>query len=88
MTNALGWAPILRDGRSAPIDPATTTSRSGRRDALTESIALMRADTVGIRTDTVERLLGRAPRTFADRCTRHADAFLSLDTTSRSASPA
>jgi hypothetical protein len=35
----------------------------------------MRADTVGLRTDTVRRLLGREPGSFADWCARHADAF-------------
>ncbi|MCX5207808.1 NAD(P)H-binding protein [Kitasatospora sp. NBC_00240] len=44
-------------------------------DAIAEGFALMRADTVGFRTDTVERLLGRRPRTFADWCARNADAF-------------
>ena len=44
-------------------------------DAITEAFELMRADTVGVRTDTVERLLGRKPATFADWCARHADAF-------------
>ncbi|MGC0421240.1 NAD(P)H-binding protein [Embleya sp. AB8] len=44
-------------------------------DAITEGFTLMRADTVGFRTDTVERLLGRGPRTFADWCARNADAF-------------
>jgi uncharacterized protein YbjT (DUF2867 family) len=44
-------------------------------EALTEGLALMRADTVGFRTDTVERLLGRRPRTFADWCARNANAF-------------
>ncbi|MET7648263.1 NAD(P)H-binding protein [Streptomyces sp. NPDC005426] len=44
-------------------------------DAITEGFNLMRADTVGFRTDTVERLLGRKPRTFADWCARNADAF-------------
>ncbi|MFE0512783.1 NAD(P)H-binding protein [Streptomyces sp. NPDC058964] len=44
-------------------------------DAITEGFTLMRADTVGFRTDTVERLLGRRPRTFADWCARNADAF-------------
>ena len=44
-------------------------------DAITEGFALMRADTVGLRTDTVEQLLGRRPRTFADWCTRNANAF-------------
>jgi uncharacterized protein YbjT (DUF2867 family) len=44
-------------------------------DAITEGFLLMRADTVGFRTDTVSRLLGRPPRTFADWCTRNAGAF-------------
>ena len=44
-------------------------------DALIEGLTLMRADTVGVRTDTVRRLLGRAPRTFADWCARNAAAF-------------
>jgi hypothetical protein len=35
----------------------------------------MRADTAGFRTDTVERLLQRKPRTFAAWCARNADAF-------------
>jgi uncharacterized protein YbjT (DUF2867 family) len=43
--------------------------------AITEGFALMRADTVGFRTDTVQRLLGRGPRTFAHWCARNADAF-------------
>ena len=37
-------------------------------DALIEGLTLMRADTVGLRTDTVRQLLGRRPRTFADCC--------------------
>ncbi|MGW7253007.1 NAD(P)H-binding protein [Streptomyces sp. NPDC054834] len=44
-------------------------------EALVEGFALMRADTVGVRTDTVERLLARKPRTFADWCARHAQVF-------------
>ena len=44
-------------------------------DAITEGFLLMRADTVGFRTDTVTRLLGRPPKTFADWCARNADAF-------------
>ena len=44
-------------------------------DALIEGLTLMRADTVGVRSDTVRRLLGRAPRTFADWCARNAAAF-------------
>jgi uncharacterized protein YbjT (DUF2867 family) len=49
-------------------------------EAITEGFALMRADTVGFRTDTVEQLLGRRPRTFADWCARNADAFRRLTT--------
>ena len=44
-------------------------------DAITEGLRLMRADTVGFRTDTVERLLGRQPQPFADWCRRHAGPF-------------
>lgn len=44
-------------------------------DAITEGFTLMRADSVGFRTDTVRRLLGRGPRTFADWCARNAEAF-------------
>lgn len=44
-------------------------------DALIEAVALMRADTVGFRTDTVRLLLGRKPRTFAAWCEHNADAF-------------
>lgn len=44
-------------------------------DALVESLALMRADTAGFRTDTVQQLLGRKPLTFADWCARNADRF-------------
>jgi uncharacterized protein YbjT (DUF2867 family) len=44
-------------------------------DALLAATAIMRADTTGVRTDTVQRLLGRAPRTFADWCARHSQAL-------------
>jgi uncharacterized protein YbjT (DUF2867 family) len=44
-------------------------------DAITQAFGMMRADTVGFRTDTVARLLGRRPGTFRDWCVRHADAF-------------
>jgi uncharacterized protein YbjT (DUF2867 family) len=44
-------------------------------DALIEGLTLMRADTVGVRTDTVRRLLGREPGTFADWCARNTYAF-------------
>ncbi|MEV6849521.1 NAD(P)H-binding protein [Actinoplanes sp. NPDC051411] len=47
-------------------------------DALVEGFALMRADTAGFRTDTVRRLLGRGPRTFADWCARNAHRFRRL----------
>ena len=47
-------------------------------EAIAEGFQLMRADTVGFRTDTVEQLLGRRPRTFADWCARNADAFRRL----------
>jgi uncharacterized protein YbjT (DUF2867 family) len=46
-------------------------------DALIEGFALLRADTEGFCTDTVEQLLGRKPATFADWCARNAGAFLS-----------
>jgi uncharacterized protein YbjT (DUF2867 family) len=48
-------------------------------DALIDGFKLLRADTTGFRTDTVERLLGRKPGTFADWCRRNADAFLGND---------
>ncbi|WP_407779737.1 NAD(P)H-binding protein [Actinophytocola sp.] len=44
-------------------------------EAVVEGLRIMRADTAGFRTDTVRRLLGRAPRTFADWCTRNAHRF-------------
>ncbi|GIF52113.1 uncharacterized protein YbjT (DUF2867 family) [Asanoa ferruginea] len=47
-------------------------------EALIEGLTLMRADTVGVCTDTVRRLLGRDPRTFADWCERNAGAFQPL----------
>jgi uncharacterized protein YbjT (DUF2867 family) len=48
-------------------------------DALIEGLTLMRADTVGVRSDTVPRLLGHPPRTFADWCIRNAQAFSEPD---------
>ncbi len=50
-------------------------------DAILEGFAQMRADATGLRTDTVRRLLGRAPRTFADWCARNADVFRSAAST-------
>ncbi|HEY2717505.1 MAG TPA: NAD(P)H-binding protein [Solirubrobacterales bacterium] len=43
--------------------------------ALLEGFELIRADTVGRRSDAVEHLLGRAPGTFAAWCRRHRGAF-------------
>lgn len=43
--------------------------------AILEGFTLMRRDTTGFRTDTIERLLGRRPRSFAEWCTRNIDAF-------------
>jgi len=43
--------------------------------ALIEGLQLMRADTVGLRTDDVRRLLQRQPTRFADWCARNADAL-------------
>lgn len=43
--------------------------------AITEGFMLMRAGTTGFRNDTVARLLGRRPVTFADWCARNAHAF-------------
>lgn len=44
-------------------------------EALVEGLAIMRADTVGFRTDTAQRLLGRRPARFAEWCARNASAF-------------
>ncbi|WP_327141005.1 NAD(P)H-binding protein [Nocardia sp. NBC_01327] len=43
--------------------------------AIVQSFTQMRSDTVGLRTDTVTELLGRPPRTFAQWCEAHRDAF-------------
>ncbi|AYF75553.1 NAD-dependent epimerase/dehydratase family protein [Nocardia yunnanensis] len=43
--------------------------------AIQEGFALMRADTVGVRTDTVAELLGRPARTFTEWCEAHRAAF-------------
>ncbi|HEX6525618.1 MAG TPA: NAD(P)H-binding protein [Streptosporangiaceae bacterium] len=52
-------------------------------DALIEGLILMRVDTAGFRTGTVQRLLGRRPRTFASWCARNASAFLAVTGTPR-----
>ncbi|MGW4242159.1 NAD(P)H-binding protein [Nocardia sp. NPDC004722] len=45
-------------------------------EAIREGFALMRADTIGTRTDTVTDLLGRPPHTFTAWCESHRAAFL------------
>jgi uncharacterized protein YbjT (DUF2867 family) len=73
-------------GRDIEVRAATTAEEAARSrypggapqeliDAVTEVFVRMRADTVGFQTDTVQRLLGRRPRTFADWCARNAAAF-------------
>jgi uncharacterized protein YbjT (DUF2867 family) len=52
------------DGAPAPL-----------AEAVIQAWSLMRADTVGARTHTVELLTGRSPRTFEAWCRRHASAF-------------
>lgn len=44
-------------------------------DAVIEALTQARADTVGLRTHTVEQLLGRPPARFIDWCIRNADTF-------------
>ncbi len=73
-------------GRGIEVRPVATAAEAVRfryphgappalADALIEGLALMRADTAGILSDTVRRMLGRVPRTFADWCARNAPAF-------------
>jgi uncharacterized protein YbjT (DUF2867 family) len=73
-------------GRDIEVRAATTPAAAARSrypegapqeliDAVTEVFVRMRADTAGFQTDTVQRLLGRRPLTFADWCARHAAAF-------------
>lgn len=73
-------------GTTIEVRPVTTPEEAVRfrypdgappalAEALVEGLALMRADTEGFRTDTVEQVLGRPPRSFADWCARNADAF-------------
>ncbi|GGP97535.1 uncharacterized protein YbjT (DUF2867 family) [Actinomadura coerulea] len=44
-------------------------------EALVEGFELMAADVLAYTTDNVRKLTGRAPRTFADWCTRNAAVF-------------
>jgi uncharacterized protein YbjT (DUF2867 family) len=64
MTNALDWLPTIREGGFVldPVGPG-------------HAAPIDPADTAGFRTETVRRLLGREPRTFADWCARNASAF-------------
>ncbi|WP_329090457.1 NAD(P)H-binding protein [Actinomadura citrea] len=73
-------------GRGIEARPARTPEEAVRArfpggappalaDGLVDWYARMRAGGAAIRTDTVERLLGRPPRTFAAWCERNADAF-------------
>jgi uncharacterized protein YbjT (DUF2867 family) len=73
-------------GRDIEVRPVATPAEALRfryphgapqalADALIEGLTLMRADTVGLRSDAVRRVLGREPRTFADWCARNAHTF-------------
>lgn len=73
-------------GRHLDVRPVTSLEEAVRSrfpngappalaTALIEGFALMRADTVGFRTDTVHKLLGRPPGTFTKWCTRNAHRF-------------
>ena len=48
-------------------------------EALVESLEHLRADTVGLRTQSVRHLLGRAPGTLAGWCERNASEFHLVD---------
>jgi uncharacterized protein YbjT (DUF2867 family) len=73
-------------GREIPVRTAASPEEAVRAryangappalaEAILEGFTLMRADTVGLRTDTVEKLLGRPPARFADWCVRNLDRF-------------
>ena len=73
-------------GRDIDVRPVVTAAEAVRfrypqgapsalADALIQGLALMRADTAGMVSDTVRQMLGRAPCTFADWCARNAPAF-------------
>ena len=52
-------------GRGSPV-PLLPRRAAGSRRRAHRGLTLMRADTVGVRSDTIRRLLGREPLTFAD----------------------
>jgi uncharacterized protein YbjT (DUF2867 family) len=73
-------------GRKLEVRPIATPAEAVRfrypngappalADAIVEAFTHARADTVGLRTDTVEQLLSRKPLTFAHWCARNTDAF-------------
>jgi uncharacterized protein YbjT (DUF2867 family) len=73
-------------GRELQVRPAATPEEIVRSrypggapkplaDAVLEAAAVMRADTTGVRTDDVRRLLGRRPATFAEWCARNRAAL-------------
>ncbi|WP_230208197.1 SDR family oxidoreductase [Microlunatus sp. Gsoil 973] len=72
--------------REIPLREVTTAEEAVRSrfpngapkslaDAVTQAWTLMRADTLGARTDTVQRLTGRPPRTFRRWCEENVEAF-------------
>jgi uncharacterized protein YbjT (DUF2867 family) len=78
LADALGRRIATREACSA-VEAVSTRFPNGAPPALAEALIeryrQMRADTVGLRTDIVERLLGRKPARFADWCRRNAEAF-------------
>ncbi|MEU4672169.1 hypothetical protein AB0F91_30380 [Amycolatopsis sp. NPDC023774] len=78
LSRALGRSIEVREPAS-PREIVRSRLPAGAPTALAEALleiaALMRVDVKGSRTDTVSRLLGREPRTFAAWCARNAVAF-------------
>jgi uncharacterized protein YbjT (DUF2867 family) len=74
LADAVGRALEVRTA-ATPAEAVRSRFPSGAPEAILEGFTLMRADTVGFRTDVVERMLGRQPRSFADWCARNAGAF-------------
>ncbi|AKV00381.1 hypothetical protein AKJ09_07044 [Labilithrix luteola] len=78
LANALGRHIEVREA-ATPADAVRSRFPNGAppalAEAITEGFRIMRADTRGFRTDTVERLLGRRPTSFADWCRKNASAF-------------
>ncbi|TCC11998.1 NAD(P)H-binding protein [Kribbella soli] len=70
-------------GRALDVQPIATPAEAVRfrypdgapaelAAALIEGLTLMRADTIGVRTDVVRRLTGRSPNTFSAWCKENA----------------